>query len=125
METTITNFWCGKCKKDIIHRYAEKGVISKREFWITGCPICGQRLLRWCSDHKLDPYYFESEKMQREAKQYADDFLQPDHPRFDEVYPWVRREREAKLAAKKLEEEKAAWDKDQKIVRGQRKKFTI
>ena len=63
--------------------------------------------------------------MQREAKMSADDFLQPDDPRFNEVYPWVERERKAKLAAKEEAEQKALWDKDQKLVRGQRKKFTI
>ena len=109
METTVTDFWCEKCRLDV-RLIAQKGTISKRDFWIAACPKCGRRLLRYCKDPILDPYYRLSQKVQMERIKYAKDLLQPGDPEFDRVYPQHKKEREARAEA----EEKEKWEKKQK-----------
>lgn len=104
VEQKIIAHWCRNCRLDW-------KVISKRhwintifgEVWVARCGDCGRRMIRLINDARNDPYYRLSTKTRRDVRIYADDLIQPDDPRFDVLYPHIKREREEK--AEKLAKE--------------------
>lgn len=108
------DFWCQACgeydrtKGDIV-------AVARKQSWHPSgglpsaryageCPK-GHLVLRFITEKNRDPYYRQSEKMHRERKAAADDLLQPNDPRFRQVYPaqWERLQ-----AVKRAEEEAQA-----------------
>lgn len=66
-------------------------------------------LVRLINDAPNDPYHRQSRMEKILRRKYADDIIQPNNPRFDLLYPQLRRE-EIERAEK---EEKEKWHQRQ------------
>lgn len=105
-ESVLTDFWCDHpaCRKDFstlgykhlnwVHNI-ETGMNEPPEIWrawyAANCPS-GHRCIKRITDKQYDPYYYQSNKVRKMQRQYADEMLTPDDPRFKTIYPqqWAR-----------------------------------
>ncbi len=108
-----TGFWCVECARDVV---AWAGKITQRmdtqrprAYYQAFCPK-QHRLIRRITDKQWDPYYHQSRIMRMERARQADDMLQPDDPRFRQVYPevWKKMEAEREAAREQADTQYAA-----------------
>lgn len=109
---SLLGFWCDQCCKD----FEAIGLKQTRSmetdmpiaFYGALCPK-GHLAVRRITDKLNDPYFWQSENIRRSRAEHEDDFLTPDDPRFQYVYPeqWkriqeerVRREEESAVLTK-------------------------
>lgn len=79
------DFYCINCNEDV----ENKDCIVQSNRWVkwyqSRCD-CGQVLIRYISDAKIDPYYYKSPKVKRMRALYERDIIQPSDPRFKKHY---------------------------------------
>lgn len=85
--TTITTFWCRKCRKDR-DGLGEKRVISwdgESFAYYHSYRLC-HSLRRYITDRHIDPYWRESRELKKQRAIHAQDILQPGDDGFDMLY---------------------------------------
>lgn len=100
-EVKGTNFWCHACRKDWMLGAIQRWLNHLTgNVWCARCPDCGVRLIRLRDvQAMLDPYFRRSRFLKAQRRKHADSLVQYNDPRFDMLYPHLRKEREAKLEA--------------------------
>lgn len=116
----IISFWCNHCEKDFEKMAREILEEDDKVRWFTEHPECRRMCYRY-RDVASDPYYKRSKKIQYEARKYARDLIQPNHPDFDRLYPQHKKEKEQKL----MEEERKHWEKEGSKSSADKKKLTL
>lgn len=100
----IVNFFCRFCRRDL-ELPAQKESNRYGEWFSAQCPDCGEKLIRYLTEIKNDPYYKLSPRVQKDRWLHRKDIVQPDDPEFKLFYPkqWQKMEslREKATANKK------------------------
>ena len=104
------DFWCRTCRLDFEEVGVRRGLygydldsgqsypIPLERCWPAYTARCpnGHECIRHILEKDKDPYFWESENLQRERARMADDLLQPGDPRFNAKYgnPFFKAEQE-------------------------------
>lgn len=86
---TKMDFWCRECREDFSAiGYKIIGEAGRWPVaWYNGqCPL-GHVCIRHITDKEHDPYYWMSDRIQRDRVELKDAMLIPSDPRFKLVYP--------------------------------------
>lgn len=79
------NFYCKFCHRDF-SLPAAKGENRYGKWLYASCPSCDDKLIRYLTDAKFDPYYKLSPKIKKEREEYRKDLIQFDDPEFKLFY---------------------------------------
>ena len=115
------SFYCRDCRLDQNHP-AKKMKRGKTEWFIADCIECEERLIRYITDKRLDPYYWNSLELKKQRDFFAKDLIQPGDSRFKLYYKkeWDKIE----LASQEYEERKKREREDRNHYREQFKYST-
>lgn len=86
----VTDFFCHVCKKDCVGTgYRQVCTIREKAptAWYMGICPNNHRMIRRITDKDTDPYYDRSPLVARQRYELRDAVLQPNDPRFKELYP--------------------------------------
>lgn len=91
------NFYCHRCREDW-HLEAELAWLNTQagEAWQAYCPGCNKKLVRLRDTMaKDDPYFRKSRYTKMQLRKHLDHLIQPGDPRFNLLYPHVKKQQEA------------------------------
>lgn len=88
-ETVITQFWCNKCKKEIVargYKVVQTDWNNPGKFIAFFEVLACHRLRRRITDKYSDPYFNNSHLLRQQRLDYAKDLIQPGQYGFDTLY---------------------------------------
>lgn len=104
------NFYCEGCRNDW-HLLAQLRWLNSEvgHAWVARCPNekCRKKVVRLRDvDAPRDRYFRKSKYTKMQLRKHIDSLIQPDDPRFDMLYPHVKK----KINAKREADERRAYE---------------
>jgi len=107
----MISFYCKPCGLDQ-NLKPYKRVNSFGEWFVGRCKKCNKELIRYTTDFKNDPYFYESKKVKIEARKNAVDLIQYGEPGFKTHY---------RKSWEEFEKQKEVWEKEQERKENEKK----
>ena len=113
----MTSFWCKECRKDFDgpEEMVDNGMVK---FFRGACPK-NHKCIRYISNNKADPYFYESEKLKAQRAMLAKDLIQYGQDGFQTLYKseWDKIQKTAEIA----ENKRIAWEAEKRKVYNEHK----